>query len=505
MKNFILILALGFATALTACKQKNEVAVDPHAGHDHGEVKVLLTAYSENFELFAEADPFVVGSPSTILVHLTHLENFKPLQGSKVTLSLIVGTKGIRQTLENAERPGIYRFTLKPDAEGRGIITVDIETGDAKQRVEVPNITVFSDEHDAIHEAEEQAVTSPTAITFTKEQGWKVDFATAIATVEPFGQVIKSTAQVQPAQGDEVMVTAKTNGVVSFTNIGLQVGQALGAGQHLLTISGSGLGENSWNVKYAEAKNNYEKTKADFERLSALANDRIVTQTELIAAKTDYENAKVLYENLTDNFNAKGQRVLSPIGGFAKQLFVENGQYVEVGQPVIAISQNRTLQLTAEVQQKYLPILGSITSANFRILHNNNVYTLSQLNGKVLSYGRSLNPNNYLVPVIFQIDSKEEFVPGSFVEVYLKTLTNTAALTVPNNALLEEQGNFFVFVQLTPELFEKREVKKGVTDGLRVEILGGIDKNDRIVARGAMMVKLAQASAALDPHSGHVH
>ncbi len=59
------------------------------------------------------------------------------------------------------------------------------------------------------------------------------------------------------------------------------------------------------------------------------------------------------------------------------------------------------------------------------------------------------------------------------MELYLKTVTNSQAITLPNTSLLEEQGTFFVFVQVTPELFEKREVKVGATDGLRSEITNG--------------------------------
>lgn len=503
MKTYTILLLVSIAAAFGACK--SSVEVDEHAGHNHGEAKILLTGYSNSFELFAEADPFIVGKPSEVLVHLTNLENFKPFQNGKVTLSLIVGTKGIRQTLDIAERPGIYRFSLIPDAEGAGMVFVDIEYDSFKNRIEVANVNVYADEHTAIHEAEEQAVKSSNAIVFTKEQSWKVDFATENPMVEPFGQTIKTVAQVQPAQGDEIIVTAKTNGVVTFSNAGLQEGTSVSAGQLLLTISGSGLAENSWNVRFAEAKNNYEKAKTDYERISELAKDKIVSERELIVARTEFENAKALFDNMNENFNAKGQRVTSPISGFIKQLFVQNGQYVEVGQPIVTVSQNKSLQVSADVQQKYASVLGAISTANIRTLNNGKTYTLKELNGKVVSYGRSVNADNFHVPVILQIDNKGEFVPGSFVELYLKVLSNSLALTVPNTALLEEQGSFFVFVQLTPELFEKRVVHIASTDGVKTEILKGIDKNDRFVSKGAILVKLAQASAALDPHSGHVH
>ena len=96
-------------------------------------------------------------------------------------------------------------------------------------------------------------------------------------------------------------------------------------------------------------------------------------------------------------------------------------------------------------------------------------------------------------------------MPGSFVEVYIKTTRDGNSLVVPNSAIVEEMGNHFVFAQLTPEFFEKREVQLGVTDGMRTEILSGIKAGERIVTKGAVMVKLAQATGTLDAHSGHVH
>jgi hypothetical protein len=171
----------------------------------------------------------------------------------------------------------------------------------------------------------------------------------------------------------------------------------------------------------------------------------------------------------------------------------------------VSIAQNKTLLLRADVQQKYASILGAINSANIRTLHDNQTYTLEKLNGKILSFGRNTNNDNFLIPVSLQIDNIGSFVSGGFVEIYLKTITNTQALTIPNTALLEEHGSYFVFVQITPELFEKREVKPGATDGLKTEIKKGIGQSERIVTRGAILIKLAQATGTLDAQSGHVH
>ena len=295
------------------------------------------------------------------------------------------------------------------------------------------------------------------------------------------------------------------NGRVMLQGTATLEGKEVSKGQVLFTVSGGEMADNNISVRYAEARNNLEKASADYERAKKLAVERIVSEKDLVDAKNRYDNANALFDNLNGNFNASGQKVKSPMNGFIKQVFVSNGSYVESGQPVVTVSQNKTLTLQAEVQQKYAPLLNSIISANIRTVNDNKTYSLEELNGKVLSYGKAVNADNYLLPVTLQIDNTGGFVSGGFVEVYFKTLSNTRALTVPNTSLLEDQGSFFVYVQVTPELFEKREVKTGGTDGLRTEITQGIKPQERIVTRGAILIKLAQATGTLDAHSGHVH
>jgi RND family efflux transporter MFP subunit len=489
------------AVVLASCFNK------PVAEHQEEleESKLPYTAYSTDFELFAEADPFIAGETANVLSHFTRLPDFKAVERGTITICLAVNGKEVTQTLEKPTRKGIYSFDLKAETAGKGTLEFQISDGNRAFELIVPDITVYSS-HDEAHKATGKAAISRTNTTiFTKEQSWKVDFATDYPKNEPFGQIIKTTAQVQSALGDETIVSAKMNGMVVITGNGTLEGEEVSKGQTLLFISGSELADNNMSVRYSEARNNLEKSKTDFDRATELAKDKIVSAKELLSLKNQYDNAKAIYDNLTINFSISGQNVTSPGSGYIKQLFVKNGTYVEAGQPIATISQNKRLILHAEVQQKYVPWLGSIVSANIRTVQDGQTFTLEQLNGKVLSFGKSANSDNYLIPVTFQIDNLGGLMAGGFVEMYIKTLTNTQALTVPNTSLLEEQGTFGVYVQVHPELFEKREVKIGATDGLRTEIKQGLGQQERIVTKGAILVKLAQATGTLDAHSGHVH
>lgn len=342
-------------------------------------------------------------------------------------------------------------------------------------------------------------------IVFTKMQQQKTEFETETVIVEPFGAIIRTSAQILPSQGDEKIVTAKANGVVVFSAEHTAVGKAVNAEQNLFSIESSGLADNDFNIKYHQAENEYERTKKEYERKKELAKDKIVSEVDLLKAQTEYANAENVYNSLRKNFSGGRQVIKSPISGFITKTLVRNGEYVEGGQPVLIVSQNRNLLIKADLSPKYFSALNGIISANIRVMNTNKIYSLDELNGKILSFGKSVDVANPLIPVVFQVSNDVGLLSGSIVEMYIKTVTNQQAITVPNQAIIEEMGSYFVFVELTPESFEKRTVTKGATDGLRTEIKEGLSAGEKIVSKGAILIKLAQSAGELDSHSGHAH
>jgi multidrug efflux pump subunit AcrA (membrane-fusion protein) len=102
------------------------------------------------------------------------------------------------------------------------------------------------------------------------------------------------------------------------------------------------------------------------------------------------------------------------------------------------------------------------------------------------------------------MEGRPELLPGSFVEVFLKTAPINDALVIPVSALIEEQGVFYAFVQTEGESFQKRELKLGANDGQRVQVLTGVSEGERVVTKGGYQIKLSQASGTLPAH-GHEH
>ena len=356
------------------------------------------------------------------------------------------------------------------------------------------------------HEGDEHSRSSEPAtghsdeIILPKAKAEAAGVKTSIIEPEVFEQVIKTSGQVLAAQGDESVAVATVAGVVSFRGK-VTEGMSVGKGTALVTISSSNIADGD---PVQRARIAYDISRKEYERMQALVKNKIVSDKEFAQAEQNYENARISYEALAKNHSAGGQAVTSPISGFVKNILVKEGDYVTIGQPLVSITQNRRLFLRAEVSEKYYPSLRTIGSVNFKTPYDNKVYELKELNGRLLSFGKSAGENSFYVPVTFEFDNKGDIIPGSFVEVYLLSSPMENVLSLPRTALTEEQGLFFAYLQLDEEGYKKQEVTLGADNGKSVQVLSGIKAGDRVVTQGAYQVKLASASNAIPAHS-HEH
>ena len=354
-----------------------------------------------------------------------------------------------------------------------------------------------AEEH-AGHNHESKATKHSDEIIFPKAQAAKTTFEVREIQPASFNQVVKTTGQVLAAPGDEAVIVATSNGVVSFSSNKLTEGTKVQKGQSLFQISSKDIAEGDY---YTKVKATYEAAKASYDRAEALVKDKIISQKEFESTKLEFENAKTAYNAVSNNKTAKGVSVNAPINGHMKNILVKEGEYITVGQPLATVSQNQRLVLRAEVSQRYYNAMQSVKSANFKTPYDNKVYSLEDLNGRLLSFGKTSNENSFFIPVSFEFDNKGEVIPGSFVEVYLISSPIENTLSIPVSALTNEMGIYYVYVQIDEEGYRKQEVALGANNGKEVQIIKGLHPGDRVVTQGAY--QMASASGAI-PH-GHSH
>lgn len=337
-------------------------------------------------------------------------------------------------------------------------------------------------------------------IHFTHHQAEAVGLQVETVTPSTFQYVIKTSGQILAAKGDEVIITATSNGIVSFPNPSITEGSAIRAGQTIVTLSAKELQEGDPAVK---AQIEFETAQKEFQRAELLVKDQIISVRDFEQIRQRYETAKIAYDAQATNMTNKGMKVTSPISGYIKNSMVAQGAYVAVGQPIVTVSQNKRLQLRAEVSESHYKSIKNITGANFRPSYDEEVYNLSELNGRLLSFGKTSGEQSFYLPIVFEFDNRGDILPGAFAEVYLLSSPQENTISIPVEALTEEQGLYYVYLQHGEENYMKQEVAIGQDNGVRVQILSGLVQGDKVVTRGVYQIKLAAISSVMP--EGHTH
>ncbi|MDR2498406.1 MAG: efflux RND transporter periplasmic adaptor subunit [Tannerellaceae bacterium] len=357
--------------------------------------------------------------------------------------------------------------------------------------------------HDRVQASELSGEEHPAdEIIFTHEQAEATGLQIEIVEARTFAAVIKASGQIQASQADEATVAATANGIVSFAKASIAEGMYVRRGESIVTISAGNLPDGD---PAAKAKISYEISQKEMARADDLFRDQLISANEYDQVRLRYETARTAYEAQSANVTAKGISVNAPMNGYIRNLSVAQGEYISVGQRIASVVQNRRLQLRVEVSDNHYRELKNIRSANFKTAYDDRLYKLSELNGRLLSFGKaSAGRESAFIPVIFEFDYPAgDILPGTFAEVYLLSAPQENVVTAPISAIIEEQSLFFVYVQADDEGYIRREVNLGPNDGERAVALSGLSAGDRLVAKGAYQLKLAAVSSIVP--EGHTH
>lgn len=355
------------------------------------------------------------------------------------------------------------------------------------------------DGHDAHTEAHEHSESN--LITLTDIQMREANVQTTAVTSGAFSEVVEVSGRILPAAGSEATVSATMSGIVSFAKSTLTEGMAVSTGTPLFTVNAQQVANGN---PASAAQSELAAAKAALERAEKLVKEHILSQRELEEAERRYQTAQATAQSLG---SAQQTRSMSAsMSGFVKQILVKPGDYVETGQPLAVITQNKRLQLRADLPERHADFLSCVKSANIRLQADGaeRVYSLSSLHGALAAKG-AFTGESHFVPITFSFDNVHNFVPGVFVEVFLLGAERQNILSVPTEALAEAQGVHFVYVEHHPREFVRREVTLGATNGTHTEIVSGLKAGERIVTSGVTAVRLAANASAVPEGHSHSH
>ena len=459
---------------------------------------VVVTQWNDSTELFLEYPHPVAGEATgNWAIHLTDVADFKPIRSGSVTVHFTSAT-GTDETFEidAPARDGI--FLLDPVVRQPGTYRVELvlNSPQVSSRHVLDRVVVYRslEEATAVEDSEDVG-----GIAFLKEQQWVIPFAVQAASEGEVHRTVTAPGEIVPPDGALVQVSALVAGIAPAegNRDAPSVGEAVREGQVLVVLAPT-----AQEGGFAQARGRVERLQREVERTERLVEAGAIPSRRLEEARHDLEIARAEVDAMGGMTNGSYQLSLrAPISGvIAERSFVPGGR-VEPGEPLFTIVDVTMAWLRVQVPASTASSIPDDAQATFTVEDSDHVFSTVRL----LSVGSIINPRTRTVPLVFETEAFGGGLTfGQLAQAAVSTGGTITGIVLPSSAILDDNGTMVAYVQTGGETFERRVLTLGVRDGLRAQVLAGVDLGEMIVTTGAYQVRLASLSGG-DFAGAHAH
>jgi len=506
-----LVSTLLIAVLAAACNR----AEPPKPAAEEPEA-LSVTRWTDKTELFAEYPPLAVGSTSRFAIHLTRLSDFKALTEGHVEVRL-EGGSGPPEVfaVEAPSRPGIFGVDVKPAHAGKRQLVIALRAASVNDEHRVGAVEVHPTA-DAARAAAPAAGAEAPGIRFLKEQQWSLDFGTAVVKEQAVRESIRVPARIDARPGGAADVVAPIDGRLARV-VEVAPGASVSRGQELARLLPPPTAPADLpqlQRARAEARTALALATRDRERAERLTSAGAAPGKRLDEARSVEEQAKARLTaaeaSLTqDNAARSGGAtdadglfiIRAPFNGVIAQRDAATGSNVTAGRVLFRVVDVAHVHVVGQVPEAQASRARLARAAEIDITGQpDRVPT-----GRLVSVGKVLDPQSRTLPITFAFDNRMLGLPvgqGAFLHLLMDTTPPRPV--VPAAAIVDDAGRPIVFVQREGESFERRAVTLGPRSGDLVQITEGVKAGDRVVTKGAYLVRLASLSTSVPAH-GHVH
>jgi multidrug efflux pump subunit AcrA (membrane-fusion protein) len=218
--------------------------------------------------------------------------------------------------------------------------------------------------------------------------------------------------------------------------------------------------------------------------VSVRISGRVVTVNANLGDRVRKDQELVFIESRAVGEPPPTVAITAPMDGVIDRRDVILGQTIEPDSVLFHISDRTRMRAIGKVYEEDLGKVHGEQDARIYLL----AYPKSAVKGKVTLVSPSLDPETRTVDVWIDLDNPGDlFKPNMFAEVDIVLSENLAALTVPNNAILEAAGEHFVFVR-AGDKFDRVDITIGMSDDQYGEVTSGLVPGDEVVTQGARAI-----------------
>ncbi|CAD5107284.1 efflux RND transporter periplasmic adaptor subunit [Pseudomonas carbonaria] len=258
----------------------------------------------------------------------------------------------------------------------------------------------------------------------------------------------------------------------------------------------------------AQEQARYRQADRDLKRIRELQKKGYASESELDRYISAYEQAKANIEAAKANVQAKQidldyTTVKAPIGGITSRESVSEGSLMVASDPNASLltritqldplyvnfaypdTEAERLRSGVQSGRLVLPEDGKLSAVI--MFGDGSAYPLE---GKVDFTDSFVNTGTGTISARAVVPNPDQkLLPGQFVRVVVKGLTQPQAYTVPEQALAQGPRGTYVFVVDEQGIARRKQVVTGDTKGGRWVIESGITAGDRVIVEGLPRVR----------------
>src|SRR4051812_6473333 len=344
-------------------------------------------------------------------------------------------------------------------------------------------------------------------ITATITTNGKVEPARGFEAHCPPGQFtvqkvfVKEGDQVKAGQRLVQLDDASIRQQATRSLVGMRAAEA-----NLATLNAGGTQEDviARNYDLGKAKADQDAAKRNLEAVNRLHAKGAAADAEVTAAQDKLSQATALVTSLQQKSTAKfsqGDRgrieaeykdaqaayaatqemlkstnIVAPFDGTVFSVPVHDGSFVNGGEMIVQVADLKHIQVRAFVDE---PEIGKLQNG-LPVKINWDAIPGRTWDGKLASTPTSIvsRGSRMVGEIVCEVDNADKkLLPNVNVGVTVVLAQHPGALTVPREAIREEDGKKYIFVVKDNHL-EKRQVKTGVANLTRIEVLEGLHAKD---------------------------
>jgi RND family efflux transporter MFP subunit len=172
--------------------------------------------------------------------------------------------------------------------------------------------------------------------------------------------------------------------------------------------------------------------------------------------------------------------IKAPISGVIAQRFLDKGDTASPTSPFVTIIDMDVVKVTAKIPERDI---GSIKVGQTAIIKPD-AYPGETYSGTVVNISPIIDRSSQTCDIEIEVSNpNHQLKAGMFTRVELTVLEHKGVPVIPADALLKEGEENFAYVVNGGKALKKKVVT-GISDGVKTEILSGLEAGEQLIVSG---------------------